>query len=166
MNSVEKRNLKKILDEKDGLTKAAIRELPKNSKEENQKKLKQAVEILKKNDRSILKSLSNKSTKVQKIKKTKKPEHSLSNANTVSKRSLIKFDLPISFLIRMNETRLQIALPICLYFYFSLFRVLCPSSKYLHWLIVAIAKPKLEMLIYESKWMGAFFVLNVTKKTS
>ena len=67
MNSVEKRNLKKILDEKDGLTKAAIRELPKNSKEENQKKLKQAVEILKKNDRSILKSLSNKSTKEQKI---------------------------------------------------------------------------------------------------
>jgi len=48
LNSVEKRNLKKILDEKDGLTKAAIRELPKNSKEENQKKLKQAVEILKK----------------------------------------------------------------------------------------------------------------------
>ena len=82
MNSVEKRNLKKILDEKDGLTKAAIRELPKNRKEENQKKLKQAVEILKKNDRSILKSLSNKSTKVQKIKKTKKPEHSLKHRHT------------------------------------------------------------------------------------
>ena len=95
MNSVEKRNLKKILDEKDGLTKAAIRELPSNSKEENQKKLKKiAAEILKKDDhdhdnRSKLK-ISNKSIKVQKIKKMKKPklQHSLSNSKNVSKKSL------------------------------------------------------------------------------
>ena len=95
MNSVERRNLKKMLDEKDGLTKAAIRELPSNSKEENQKKLKKiAAEILKKNDDdhdnpSKLK-ISNKSIKVKKIKTTKKPklQHYLSNSKNVSKQSL------------------------------------------------------------------------------
>ena len=83
-----------MLDEKDGLTKAAIRELPSNSKEENQKKLKKiAAEILKRDDdhdnRSKLK-ISNKSIKVQKIKKMKKPklQHSLSNSKNVSKKSL------------------------------------------------------------------------------
>ena len=82
MNSVERRNLKKILDEEDGLTKAAIRELPSNSKEDNQKKLKQqAVEILRKEHQAKSKILSNKSTKVQKNNKMMKPE--------VSKKTII-----------------------------------------------------------------------------
>ena len=82
MNSVERRNLKKILDEEDGLTKAAIRELPSNSKEDNQKKLKQqAVEILRKEHQAKSNILSNKSTKVQKNNKMMKPE--------VSKKTII-----------------------------------------------------------------------------
>ena len=95
MNSVERRNLKKILDEEDGLTKAAIRELPSNSKEDSQKKLKQqAVEILRKEHQAKSKILSNKSTKVQKNNKVTKPEfhHYLSKSNTVSKRPLSKLD--------------------------------------------------------------------------
>ena len=89
MNSVERRNLKKILDEEDGLTKAAIRELPSNSKEDNQKKLKQqAVEILRKEHQAKSKILSNKSTKVQKNNKMMKPKfhQSLSKSNTVSRK--------------------------------------------------------------------------------
>ena len=82
MNSVERRNLKKILDEEDGLTKAAIRQIPSNSKEDNQKKLKQqAVEILRKEHQAKSKILSNKSTKVQKNNKMMKPE--------VSKKTII-----------------------------------------------------------------------------
>ena len=82
LNSVERRNLKKTLDEDDGLTKAAIRELPSNSKEDNQKKLKQqAVEILRKEHQAKSKILSNKSTKVQKNNKMMKPE--------VSKKTII-----------------------------------------------------------------------------
>ena len=82
LNSVERRNLKKILDEEDGLTKAAIRQIPSNSKEDNQKKLKQqAVEILRKEHQAKSKILSNKSTKVQKNNKMMKPE--------VSKKTII-----------------------------------------------------------------------------
>ena len=92
LNSVERRNLKKMLDEKDGLTKAAIRELPSNSKEDNQKKLKQqAVEILRKEHQAKSKILSNKSTKVQKNNKIMKPKfhRSLSKSNKVSKKTII-----------------------------------------------------------------------------
>ena len=92
LNSVERRNLKKILDEEDGLTKAAIRELPSNSKEDNQKKLKQqAVEILRKEHQAKSKILSNKSTKVQKNNKIMKPKfhRSLSKSNKVSKKTII-----------------------------------------------------------------------------
>ena len=82
LNSVERRNLKKTLDEDDGLTKAAIRELPSNSKEDSQKKLKQqAVEILRKEHQAKSNILSNKSTKVQKNNKMMKPE--------VSKKTII-----------------------------------------------------------------------------
>ena len=86
LNSVETRSFKATLNEKDGLAKVAMRDLPSTSNEKIQTDLKQkAKEILMKDVQLQSKILSKKSRKVQK-EKTK------SNAlvNTVSFKSLRK----------------------------------------------------------------------------